>query len=342
MRVPRIIGSSIGLAAMAGLLFIGGTVLPSSAGPAPTAPVAPAAAVSAATSGAAYVAVTPFRILDTRPAPDNVGGFVGPLPASSFHSFNVAGVGAIPTNAIAVQLNLTATATTAASYLTVYPPDVVRPTASNLNWTAGGTTVANLVTSKLSADGRLRIFNLAGTTHVIADVVGYYVANTAVAGEATLTQWSDTTSLTPATIGTITLAAPGPGRLLVTVTFAAYTGDQASSGASVMGVASYGLCTTPDSKATCGASWQWHHLQDADSTDAFMATDSVTLTRVITVVAAGNVVLYANAQSGGAYGVGSDDSENLTYAFFPSASDTLPVTGSPSAVAASATRGGNG
>jgi hypothetical protein len=72
-----------------------------------------------------------------------------------------------------VVLNVTVTNTTAASFLTVYPSDAPRPTASDLNWTAG-LTVPNLVVVKLGADGKIALYNLAGSTDVIADVVGWY------------------------------------------------------------------------------------------------------------------------------------------------------------------------
>ena len=44
---------------------------------------------------------------------------------------------------------------------------------SNLNTVPGGTQ-PNLVTVKLGAGGKVSIFNFAGTTHVLADVAGYY------------------------------------------------------------------------------------------------------------------------------------------------------------------------
>ena len=47
------------------------------------------------------------------------------------------------------------------------------PTASSLNYIAG-LTVANLVIVKLGADGGVNLANAFGTTHLIADVVGYF------------------------------------------------------------------------------------------------------------------------------------------------------------------------
>lgn len=121
-----------------------------------------------------FVPVSPTRILDTRPAPENVGGFVGPLTAGQTHSFAVRGVAGVPAAATAVVLNVTVDATSASSFLTVFPAGETRPTASNLNWKAND-TVPNLVTVKIGATGQVSIFNLSGSAHVIADVAGYYV-----------------------------------------------------------------------------------------------------------------------------------------------------------------------
>jgi hypothetical protein len=81
----------------------------------------------------------------------------------------------IPPDAIGLSLNVTVDNPTSASYLTIFPSDVARPLASNLNWTAGQAPVANAVTTNISADGKVSFFNNAGTVNVIADIVGYYV-----------------------------------------------------------------------------------------------------------------------------------------------------------------------
>lgn len=122
-----------------------------------------------------FVSLAPVRIMDTRPAPDNVGGFVGPLGSDQVHSFQVTGVAGVPANAVSVVMNVTVTGTSAPSFLTLYPAGASRPTASNLNWTAGGITVPNLVTVAVGAAGKVSVYNLQGSAHVIADIAGYYV-----------------------------------------------------------------------------------------------------------------------------------------------------------------------
>lgn len=121
-----------------------------------------------------FVPVTPVRILDTRPAPENVGGFVGPLVANQTHTFQVTGLNGVPDNATSVVINVAVTGTTAPSFLTLFPAGAAQPVAANLNWPAG-TTISNLVTVAIGSGGQLSVFNLGGNAHVIADLAGYYV-----------------------------------------------------------------------------------------------------------------------------------------------------------------------
>lgn len=69
--------------------------------------------------------------------------------------------------------NVTVADTTGSSYLTAWPDGDARPNASDLNW-ASGVTIPNLVVVKLGVSGRLDLYNAAGSTDLIADVVGYY------------------------------------------------------------------------------------------------------------------------------------------------------------------------
>jgi hypothetical protein len=126
-------------------------------------------------STGSFKAIAPVRILDTRPAPENVGGIAGPVGPGGTITLQVGGVGPVPANAISVVMNVTVTGTTNSSFLTVFPSDQPRPTASNLNWVAGD-VIPNLVTVTLSADGKVSFYNHEGDTHVVVDVAGYYVA----------------------------------------------------------------------------------------------------------------------------------------------------------------------
>jgi hypothetical protein len=134
-----------------------------------------------------YFPVTPSRILDTR---IGLGAPKAALGAGKTLNLQVGGAGlvagypeaGVPAAGVgAVVLNLTATVPTADTYLTAYPSLQARPVASNLN-VRKGATVANMVTVRLSDLGSLDIYNNAGSTHVIADVIGYYPDDTSFVG----------------------------------------------------------------------------------------------------------------------------------------------------------------
>ena len=114
-----------------------------------------------------YHPITPVRILDTR------GGTA--LGGNTTMDVAVGGTSAVPTGATAAVINVTATNTTAASYLTVYPTGASRPLASTLNWTAGK-TVPNLTEIALGTGGKLTVYNAFGNTDVVFDVNGYVSA----------------------------------------------------------------------------------------------------------------------------------------------------------------------
>lgn len=118
-----------------------------------------------------FVPLTPARILDTRAG---IGGVTGPIASGSSFEVQVAGQGGVPANATGVVMNVTATQTTAAGYITVWPTGEPQPVTSNLNVNPGQ-DVPNLVTAKLGATGRLSVFNFGGSVQILADVAGYYI-----------------------------------------------------------------------------------------------------------------------------------------------------------------------
>lgn len=126
------------------------------------------------------------RLVDTRPAPNNVGDRAAPLFAGDIFEVTVRGsnggctaASAIPTDAVAVALNVTAVNATATSNIRLYPADLTSvPLLSNLNVTAGAPAVPNKVDVKMSPGGEIRVFNEFGSVNVIIDVVGYYTNST--------------------------------------------------------------------------------------------------------------------------------------------------------------------
>jgi hypothetical protein len=131
-------------------------------------------------SGSRFVSTSPSRLFDTR---TGLGGVpAAPVGSGGVLTFDVTGQNGVPASGVTgVVMNVTVTAPTGGGFLSVYPADVARPEVSSLNFTPGQ-TVANLVTVRVPASGVLSFFNALGSTHVLADVVGYYT--TGVGSEA--------------------------------------------------------------------------------------------------------------------------------------------------------------
>lgn len=124
-----------------------------------------------------YVPISPCRLLDTRSGPSNVGARSAPIGSGETFSTAVRGSNgscSIPVGAVGIVANVTIDNPTADSFLSIRPADAPPATVSNLNWTAGQAPTPNAVTTKLSADGRISIFNNSGTVDVIVDIAGYY------------------------------------------------------------------------------------------------------------------------------------------------------------------------
>ena len=114
--------------------------------------------------------LAPARLLDTR---DGTGGHLGALGAGQMIDLQVAGRGGVSANPEAVALNVTVTDPTAGSYLTVWPSGEARPYASSVNMVPGQ-TVPNMVMTRVGANGMVSIYNNAGSTDVIVDVLGCF------------------------------------------------------------------------------------------------------------------------------------------------------------------------
>jgi hypothetical protein len=123
--------------------------------------------------GGQFVPLVPNRLLDTR---SGVGAPTAPLQDNSSLDLQVTGRGGVPaTGVAAVVMNLTGTNTTAAGYLTAWPTGSPRQTTSNLNFVPDQ-SVPNLAVVPVGTGGKVSIYNFAGATDALADVVGYYTA----------------------------------------------------------------------------------------------------------------------------------------------------------------------
>ncbi|MFE7870160.1 fibronectin type III domain-containing protein [Micromonospora humida] len=172
--------------------------------------------------GGAYLAsVPPTRIVDTR---SGLGAAKGPVAGGASLPVAVAGRAGLPAATAALPptglvANVTAVQPTSAGFLTVYPSVTARPTASDLNFTPGA-VVPNLSVAPLGVDGGALVHNSAGATHVVVDVVGYFLGDTAVPSSTRQVSAGDVRAVTGAPDGdrqvvlAPTAATPQPGEVL--------------------------------------------------------------------------------------------------------------------------------
>jgi hypothetical protein len=135
-------------------------------------------------AGFQYQALAPTRICDTRTVTAGcAGGAIGG-GTSLARLIGVAGSYGIPavsdpTHVVAVIANLTAVAPTVSTVLTLYPADVPRPNASDLNLNAGQ-VLPNLAVVQLDTipadphEGDVYLFNSVGSVNAIIDVEGWF------------------------------------------------------------------------------------------------------------------------------------------------------------------------
>lgn len=109
--------------------------------------------------------VLPCRVIDTRDS--------WPVGDGTTRTLVVGGLCGIPVGAASVALNVTAIAPAAPGYASLYPPTIVWPGTSTLNYRTGKTRANNAVVA-LGPDGTLLLKNVGATTHFVVDVTGYF------------------------------------------------------------------------------------------------------------------------------------------------------------------------
>lgn len=81
----------------------------------------------------------------------------------------------VPVGASGIAYNLTVTQTSNSGFLSIARGSATVATASTINWSAAGTTLANASVVGLDTFRRVKVFCGSGSTHLILDVVGYYL-----------------------------------------------------------------------------------------------------------------------------------------------------------------------
>ncbi len=120
-----------------------------------------------------FVAVTPCRLVDTRP--QNGGG--GPIQGGTFESFNLPQLAqskgcANLSSAAAYSLNITVVPSGQLDYLTIWPAGTNQPLVSTMN-SLDGRIKANAAIVPAGYRGAVSVF-VTNTTNVVLDIDGYF------------------------------------------------------------------------------------------------------------------------------------------------------------------------
>jgi hypothetical protein len=212
----------------------------------------------------AFVPVRQVRLLDTRSTADLTAG--KPLDAGSSIDLAVAGRRGVPAAGVsAVVLNVTAAEARGPGFVTVWPGSLARPTASNLNVTAAGQNLADLVTVKLGPTGAVSIFSQSGS-HIVVDLEGYYESVSAQVSSGRYRTLSPSRILDTRTGTGVPVAGVVPGGGVVDVAIAG------RGGVPVSGASAVALNVTAAEALAPGYVTVWPTGQDRPSASSLNAT----------------------------------------------------------------------
>ncbi|MFM2182214.1 MAG: hypothetical protein RJB61_508 [Actinomycetota bacterium] len=124
--------------------------------------------------GGRTITVSPGRILDTRPT--NVGpGSVTELVIRGASTIDATPLEIVPDRPTvkAVVLNVAVDRPTANTYVTVVPEAPAGPPPTSTVNVSAGATRSSMAVVRIADDGKIRIYNNAGTTRIVVDVLGY-------------------------------------------------------------------------------------------------------------------------------------------------------------------------
>ncbi len=182
-----------------------------------------------------YMPLVPARVLDTR---DGTGAPTARLRGGDSVDVSVTGLGGVPaTGATSVVLNVTAVEPTTNTYVTVWPTGTDRPFSPSLDVQATA-TVANVVIARVGENGKVSLFDNAGSVDLVVDVQGYFtgtdgyapvvasrVLDTRNGTGAPLAAVGAGRSLDVAVLGLAGIPASGVGAVVMNVTAVTPTRD---------------------------------------------------------------------------------------------------------------------
>ena len=117
-----------------------------------------------------YVALTPFRLTDTRPH--------APFGYSAINHntirINITGKPGVPANATAAVINITLINSSGPGYISAFPSGSSVPNTSNVNADKAGQVIANLAHVRIGAGGNIDVLRSMGA-YIAVDLVGVYV-----------------------------------------------------------------------------------------------------------------------------------------------------------------------
>lgn len=157
-------------------------------------------------TGESFTGATPTRLVDSR---NGTGSPQAKLTSAAPLAVQITGLSVttasggsatIPTNISAASLNVTVVNPEQGGFITVYPCDVDRPLASNVNYSAGQ-VIANGVIAPVSASGEVCLFT-SRPTDIVVDVAGWF-GSTSFTG-STPSRLVDTRNGTGGRLGALT------------------------------------------------------------------------------------------------------------------------------------------
>jgi chitinase len=127
-------------------------------------------------TASSFFTLTPCRVADTRTAPALSGGPA--LAANTTRTFPAAGLCTIPTDAVAIAINVTVVGETDLGDLRIYPAGSPAPNASTINFGVNHVRANNAIIP-LGVGGQIAVQcdmppGSTGTTHFLFDIAGFF------------------------------------------------------------------------------------------------------------------------------------------------------------------------